>query len=123
MTPLALGAAVLVERTETVRSRRLWITVTTCRGKINFHALHALHGELICLTLRQTLALVITLIAHWAQFIRVDGVDIAFTSKWETLALVVTLEASRTEFVRIGGVDITFTARIETSEHKQRVNV
>ena len=117
MTPLALGAAVLVERTETVRSRRLWITVTTCRGKINFHALHR---ELICLTLRQTLALVITLIAHRAQFIRVDGVDIAFTSKWETLALVVTLEASRTEFVRIGGVDITFTARIETSEHKQR---
>ena len=34
MTPLALGAAVLVERTETVRSRRLWITVTTYRGKI-----------------------------------------------------------------------------------------
>ena len=69
--------------------------------------------------MRQTLALVITLIAHWAEFIRIDRVDVAFTSKGKTLALIVTLIASRTEFIRIGGVDITFTARIETSEHEE----
>ena len=67
--------------------------------------------------------MVITLIAHRAQFIRVDGVDIAFASLWKTLALIVTLVASRTEFVRIDGVDITFTAGIETSEQRDRVNV
>ena len=58
----------------------------------------------------------ITLIAHWTEFIRVDGVDIAFAAQWKTLALVITLVASRTEFIRIGSVDITFTARIETSK-------
>ena len=59
----------------------------------------------------------ITLIANWTEFIRIDRIDIAFTSKWKTLALIVTLVASRTEFIRIGGVDITFAPRIETSEH------
>ena len=60
----------------------------------------------------------ITLIANWTEFIRIDGIDIAFTSKWKTLALIVTLVPGRTELIRVGGVEITLTARIETSEHK-----
>ena len=62
--------------------------------------------------MRQTFALVIALIAHWAEFIRVDGVDIAFTPKWKTLALIITFVPRGTQLIGIGGVDITFTARI-----------